>query len=43
LVAFVFRRSSKTRLTIGYQYVVKHCRSFGIRIPSMWNIGGATK
>jgi hypothetical protein len=35
LGAFVFRRSSKTQLTVGYQHVFKHCRSFGIKAPSM--------
>jgi hypothetical protein len=38
LGAFVGRRSSKTRLTIGYQYVIKCSRSFGDETSSMQNV-----
>jgi hypothetical protein len=40
LGAFVCRRSSKTCLTIGYQHVVKYCRSFGTRTPLVWTMEG---
>jgi hypothetical protein len=30
LGAFVFRRSAKTHLIIGYQHVFKYCRSFDV-------------
>jgi hypothetical protein len=38
LGAFVCRMSSKTRLTIGCQYVIKCYRSFGDETPSMQNM-----
>jgi hypothetical protein len=37
LEAFVYRRSSKTHLTIGCQHVIKCCKSFGDETPSMQN------
>jgi hypothetical protein len=43
LGAFIFRRSSKTRLIICYQHIAKYYRSFETRIASIRNGGRVTK